>query len=737
MASYLSGTGGSTLLFTYTVLAGDSNPDLNYTGIDALKLNGGTIQDTVTNDPNTAVLTLPGLMSSNALAPSDIDIDAIAPTVTNVTSTTANSTYGAGATININITFSKVVNVTGVPQLALNSGGTATYTTGSGTDKLTFTYTVLAGQSSADLDAASTGALTGTIKDTVTNNPNAANLTVPVSPATNSLGVHKSIVIDAIAPTVTSVSSTNAASSYGAGAIINVTVNFSKVVDVTGTPLLALNSGVSVNASYTSGSGSGTLTFTYTVAAGQSSADLDYTGTGALSLNGGTIQDTVPNDPNAAVLTLPTPGTATSLSASDIVVDAVAPTVTSVSSTNAAGSYGAGATISVTVNFSKKVVVTGMPLLALNIGVNASYATGSGTSTLTFTYLVAAGQTSAGLNLDYTSVNALTLNGGTIQDTVANDPNTAVLTLPAPGATSSLYASNITIDAVAPTVTNITSSTANGSYGVGLSISITITFSKVVNVTGTPQLTLNSGGTASYASGTGTNTLTFTYIVGAGQKSADLDAASTAALTLNGGTIKDTVTYDPNPANLTVPVAPAANSLGVNKSIVIDTVAPTVLHFYVLYGTQKYDLIGSTRLDLPWQITGIEVVFSKVINSGDVHSLTGVSNVSFTGLGTTTLTWTFNALANGTFPTMLLGSGADALKDVAGNKLYAGAGFAQSFKVLIDDVNGDGVVNAADLTAVTASIGKNNIFADVNGDGVVNEADFLAVLATLEKEGKA
>ena len=39
----------------------------------------------------------------------------------------------------------------GTPTLTLNDGGTATYTGGSGTNALTFSYTVAAGQNTADL----------------------------------------------------------------------------------------------------------------------------------------------------------------------------------------------------------------------------------------------------------------------------------------------------------------------------------------------------------------------------------------------------------------------------------------------------------------------------------------------------------------------------------------------------------------------------------------------------------
>ena len=126
----------------------------------------------------------------------------------------------------------------------------------------------------------------------------------------------------------------------------------------------------------------------------------------------------------------------------------------------------------------------------------------------------------------------------------------------------SLIISGTTCAAPAATVTNVTSSTANGTYSVGANVSIQVAFSDVVTVTGTPQLALNSGGTASYVSGSGTNTLTFTYTVAAAQSSADLDYTSASALT---GTINGASA----PASLTLPTPGAAGSLGANKNIVI------------------------------------------------------------------------------------------------------------------------------------------------------------------------
>ena len=264
--------------------------------------------------------------------------------------------------------------------------------------------------------------------------------------------------------------------------------------------------------------------------------------------------------------------------------------------------------------------MTGTPLLALNSGGTASYSSGSGTSTLTFTYTVAAGENSP--KLDYTSTTALTLNGGTIFDTVTN-PNAAVLTLPAPGAAGSLGANkSIVIDTTAPSVTNVTSTTANGSYGIGSAITITIGWSEPVSVTGTPQLALNSGGTASYASGSGTSTLTFTYNVAAGQNSPKLDYTSTSALSLNGGTIFDTVTTNPNAAVLTLPAPGAAGSLGANKSIVIDTTAPSVTNVTSTTANGSYGIGSAITITIGWSepvnVTGTPQL---ALNSGGTASL--------------------------------------------------------------------------------------------------------------------
>ena len=62
-------------------------------------------------------------------------------------------------------------------------------------------------------------------------------------------------------------------------------------------------------------------------------------------------------------------------------------------------------------------------------------------------------------------------------------------------------------------------------------------------------------------------TLIFNYTIANGHTSADLDYASTSALVLNGGTIKDAVG---NNATLTLSAPGSSGSLGANKNLVVD-----------------------------------------------------------------------------------------------------------------------------------------------------------------------
>jgi hypothetical protein len=574
-ANYSAGSGSQTLTFQYTVQAGDVSADLDYVNTSSLALNGGTLNDAATN---AATLTLASPGAANSLgANKALVIDTTAPSVSSVTSTKANSTYGASEVMDITIVFDEVVTVTGTPQLTLETGTTdrtINYSSGSGSDTLTFQYTVQVGDSSSDLDYTSTSALalnSGTIRDSVSNN---ADLTLASPGAANSLGNNKAIVIDAVQPTVSNVTSTETNGSFGVSSTLDITVVFDKAITVTGTPQLTLETGsTDETVNYSSGSGSQTLTFQYTVQGGNTSSDLDYTSTSALALNSGTLKDSLGND---ATLTLASPGSAGSLGANKaLVIDGSFPAISNVTASTANGSYKESDTVNILVEFDENVDVSGSPTLQLETGTtdrDATYNSGSGSQTLTFQYTVQAGDTSS--DLSYTSTAALSLNAGTIRDAGLNN---ADLTLVSPGTPGSLSANKaLVIDTLSPTVSNVTATNGNGTYGPSSTLNITVEFNENITVTGTPQLTLETGTTdavVDYSSGSGSQTLTFQYTVAGSHTSADLDYQNTSALALNGGTLQDAVG---NNATLTLATPGAANSLGANKALVIDTSAPTV-----------------------------------------------------------------------------------------------------------------------------------------------------------------
>ena len=158
----------------------------------------------------------------------------------------------------------------------------------------------------------------------------------------------------------------------------------------------------------------------------------------------------------------------------------------------------------------------------------------------------------------------------------------------------------------------------------------------------------------------------------------------------------------------------------------------TVVSFNVLFGTESYNLAASSRTRLPWAITGIQITFSKTIDSGNLSSLGGVTTTGFSGLGTKTLTWKIKPLSQGNFSAVLFGDGPNALSDSDGNTLNRGSGFIQLLKILPGDFNDDGVVSASDLVDVNNStMAPYNIFADLNGDGVVNISDVQIVRASV------
>ena len=350
-------------------------------------------------------------LSVTGLTQTGPQIDTTTPTVASVATSGTGITAGAGdlttgnvVTLTVNLSEAVTVNTTGgTPTLTLNDGGTATYTGGTGTNALTFSYTVAAGQNTADLAVTAVNLKAATITDGAGN---AANLTGAV---TNPAGT---LQIDTTTPTVASVATSGTGITAGAGDlttgnVVTLTVNLSE-------------------------SGDGQHHRRHADADPQrrrhrdlygrhrhQCADLQLHGRGRPEHrrpggDGGQPQRRRPitdGAGNAANLT----GAVTN-PAGTLQIDTTTPTVASVATsgtgiTAGSGDLTTGNVVTLTVNLSEAVTVNttgGTPTLTLNDGGTATYTGGTGTNALTFSYTVAAGQNTADL-----AVTAVNLNGAT------------------------------------------------------------------------------------------------------------------------------------------------------------------------------------------------------------------------------------------------------------------------------------------------------------------------------------
>jgi len=265
---------------------------------------------------------------------------------------------------------------------------------------------------------------------------------------------------------------------------------------------------------------------------------------------------------------------------------------------------------------------------------------------------------------------------------------------------------NGTIITGQPLVSSVSSSTSDGAYNAGDTVLVTITFSENVTVTGTPQLTMETGSTdavLNYVSGSGTATLVFRYIVASGHTSTDLSYGSTTALSLpNSDTkIQDNLVND---GVLTLPVPGATNSLAANKVLVIDTEAPTAGTVSDGSGTDVAYSGSSTSITANW--TGFSDALSGIASYEiAVGTTSGATNIlSWTSAGDVT-TYTKSDLSLTHATRYYVSTRA---QDAAGN--YSSAATANG--VIIDVVAPSSTVsidsttyNASEWDAATAITG--------------------------------
>ena len=342
-ASYHSGSGTANLTFTHTVV----EPNLSTQGIavleNTLELNGGSIKSA--SSQTDADLSHTGLAHNprhkvdwrrSPPAPTPTPTPEPTPTPTppsdpavtevEITSNAGDDdTYLLGETIRITLTFSETVDVTGTPRLMIDMDpagwGTkwAGYESGSGTDSLTFTHTVVEPNLStqgiavlADTLELNGGAIRSASSQTdadlshvgLAHNPRHKVdwRRSPPAPTQTPAPEPTPTPTPPPAPSVTGVAVTSNAGdddTYLLGETIRITLTFSETVNVTGAPRLKIDMDPAEWgekwAAYESGSGTASLTFTHTVVEPNISTQGIAVLANSLELNGGSIKSASSN----------------------------------------------------------------------------------------------------------------------------------------------------------------------------------------------------------------------------------------------------------------------------------------------------------------------------------------------------------------------------------------------------------------------------------------------------------
>jgi hypothetical protein len=157
------------------------------------------------------------------------------------------------------------------------------------------------------------------------------------------------------------------------------------------------------------------------------------------------------------------------------------------------------------------------------------------------------------------------------------------------------------VNSVVIHATNATGAGKTSTLKIGDKIIVTVTLSETVVVTGEPTYTISIGGvnkSAAYVStASNANTLVFSYTIASGDTTTTGITATTTALSLNTGSIKDTAG---NAIQLATPaVASSANTITVDAKAqnAVDSDPPTALlqeaqHGFVINGEVAGDYSG-------------------------------------------------------------------------------------------------------------------------------------------------
>ena len=557
----------STASYTYSVSAGEVSSDLD---VKQFTLSGAnSLRDAAGND---ASLSLPG--SSNLADNSNIVVDGVSPTILSVTSTTSNGTYALGEDINVTVTFSEEVTLSGGQSLeiTLETGTTdriVSISSISGSTTASGTYTVQSDDGSTLLVAKSPLTLSGgTLQDDAGND---LGLTF-----TTNIDNASSIEVDGGIPSAVNLAGGGGTVVASGGTVVadywnSDNTNLDVTVPIADDASL-LNGSVQIQGYWGVVGGAQNL---------GSASSINATGVSKeISIPAATLEAFGGFNENAelkiiAIVTDEAGNQSAVGTASDneITIDQTAPSITEITSTTLNGYVIPTDGVNVSLTFSEAVsLADGTLEVEFETGSSdetASIATISSSTTASGTYTVQVNNTSNDLN-----VNRIFLSSGTLLDAAGND---ASMTLPS--GQNMADNKSIVVDGIIPTVTSVTSSSPNGDYSIGETVNVTVAFSEEVTLAGgSLQVTMETGDpdrTVSISSISESDEASGTYTVQENDVNTDLDANS--PLTLSAGSLRDAAG---NNVDLSF-----TNGIAAGSAIVIDGVAPDIVNLGGIAGT--------------------------------------------------------------------------------------------------------------------------------------------------------
>lgn len=583
-----SGNSKNKAVFVYTVQDGDNIDNLAWT---KWKQNGAVITDSATGAG--------GKGNEFAFSDSDVSyqwanklvIDTTAPQVKKVESSFTSNTLSLGGCfdgtyyycsegkqINLDVTFNEIVKVSGSASLSLNSSSstTAVYSSGSGTDKLSFIYTVAAGDNTDEILKITK--INGVVKDNAGNG--LTELADSVGKIKDGSGNDKNLKIDTEAPKAPVISLKNAFDAKNAaGTAVYTQLNGGKTV------------GVTVEAAGIAGD-----TYSYCWEEnGIADSYSAYNGTVSRTFGSGENEGFY-QEYSVCLKLKDKAGNESARSAVQVfVIDTDKPKLTKAApsfvinnalKTTVTRSYTAGEEIYVSLVFNKEVTASGITVKLNNgetVGLDnaTTHITGSADYYLTGKYKPLAGE-----QLDE-SLCITDVTAGEVKDCLNNKLGYKDLdnVVKAGGFENINASQEIRIDCVAPQINSVSSSKADGWYTVGAIIPITVIFSENVEFIGTtPALVLSNGAEAQYVSGSGSNSWIFNYEVKNGDKDTGDSATSTSYLKAGKitGKIVD-LAGDAGKGNPLTNVSVSASSNFSSNKIGIDTKAPAALKLKAVY----------------------------------------------------------------------------------------------------------------------------------------------------------